>query len=411
MDSDSQRALRDAETRRMTLSQLADYLQSQRVAITDQWLLAVRRDPEIAAADRLTHQQLVDHLPEIYEECCAFLRTRDASVLVEGAKSDAKLHGGIRWADGYKIEELIRELEVFRGILGLVVARFSDIEARFHGPIVAAAASLVQKFFGEVTVHSVAQYAEEQQRVVETYTRQIEESNLELSRANAALQQALSERHRLTAIVAHEVRNFLQGLKYVTLAPGGERGERTLAYADAQLRDVEDLLSQLLDHTALIANREPLCPTSFDPARLHEELMQAYRPLAQQKHLSFLGSCAEAPKQITGDRLKIKQIASNLLSNALKYTLEGHVALTFALQDAGRWVVRVADTGPGLAPEAAERLFGGFPGSSEVVPRRGIGLAITKDLVDLLGGSVQVVTKVGAGTVIEVVLPIEREDH
>lgn len=405
MDSDSQRALVDAEARRLTLAKLADHLASQRVALTDQWLLAVRRDPEIAAADRLTHQQLVDHLPEIFEECCTFLRTRDASVLVEDAKSDAKLHGGIRWADGYKIDELIRELEVFRGILGAVVGRFGDIDPRFHGPIVASATSLVQQFFGEVTVHSVAQYSDEQQRVVETYTRQLEAANLELGRANTSLQQALSERQRLTAIVAHEVRNFLQGLKYVTRS--SERmGERARAHADAQLRDVEELLGQLLDHTSLIANREPLAVAAFDLVKLYEELAHTYRPIAQQKSLSFLGGCADAPPQVSGDRLKIKQVAANLLSNALKYTPEGHVSLTFATQDAQRWVMRIADTGPGLAPEAAERLFGGFPHGGEVVPRRGIGLAITKDLVDLLGGSVQVVTKVGAGTVIEVVLPI-----
>jgi signal transduction histidine kinase len=407
MDSDSQRALKDAEARRLTLAKLAEFLEGQRVAITDQWLMAVRRDPEIAAADKLTHQQLVDHLPEIFEECCTFLRTRDASVLVEDAKADAKLHGGIRWADGYKIDELIRELEVFRGLLGTVVARFSDIDPRFHGPLVAAATSLVQRFFGEVTVHSVARYAEEQQRVVQTYTSQLESVNLELARANTSLQQALSERQRLTAIIAHEVRNFLQGFKYVTRSPNEQLGEAALAHADAQLRDVEDLLGQLLDHTSLIANREPLSVAAFDPVKLHEELTATYRSLAQKQRLSFVTSCADMPKEIVSDRLKVKQIASNLLSNALKYTSEGTVSLTFALHDAKRWVVRVADTGPGLAPESAERLFGGFPGGGEIVPRRGIGLAITKDLVDLLGGSVQVVTKVGSGTVIEVVLPLD----
>jgi signal transduction histidine kinase len=406
MDSDSRRALADAEARRVTLAKLADHLEAQRAALTDQWLLAVRRDPEIAAADRLTHQQLVDHLPEIFAECCAFLRTRDATVLVEDAKSDAKLHGGIRWADGYKIDELIRELEVFRGILATVVARFGDIDPRFHGPVVVSATSLLQQFFGEVSVHSVAQFAEEQQRVVQTYTQQLESANLELSRANASLQQALSERQRLTAIIAHEVRNFLQGLRYVARSSNDARGERAVSYAEAQLRDVEDLLAQLLDHTALIANREPLAIAEFDPAALHEELVQLYQPVARQRNLAFLGGCNGLPAKVVGDRLKIKQIASNLVSNALKYTNEGHVSLAFGAHDADRWVLRVADTGPGLSAEAAERLFGGFPNGGEVVPRRGIGLAITKDLIDLLGGSVQVVTKTGGGTVIDVVLPI-----
>lgn len=407
MDSDSQRALNDAELRRLTLSKLAEFLDAQRTAITDQWLMAVRRDPEIAAADRLTHQQLVDHLPEIFDECCMFLRTRDAAVLVEDAKDDAKLHGGIRWADGYKIEELIRELEVFRALLATVVARFSDIDPRFHGPIVAAATSMVQQFFGEVTVHSVSQYAQEQQRVVETYTTQLESMNAELGRANASLEQALSERQRLTAVIAHEVRNFLQGFKFVTRASDEQINEQVLAHADSQLRDVEDLLSQLLDHTALIANREPLSAVPFDPAELHEELAATYGAIARERGLAFVASCSDLPARLIGDRLKVKQIASNLLSNALKYTAQGTVSLTFAPHDGKRWVLRVVDTGPGLAPSSAERLFGGFPASGEPVPRRGIGLAITKDLVDLLSGSIQVVTKAGAGTVIEVVLPLD----
>lgn len=406
MDSDSQRSFPDNETKRLTLTQLADYLQAQRSAVTDQWLLAVRRDPEIAAADRLTHQQLVDHLPEIYSECCAFLRTRDATALVEGAKEDAKLHGGIRWADGYQIEELIRELEVFRGVLAATVARYGEIDPRFRGPIEASASALVQRFLGEVMINSVAQYAQEHHAVVATYTQQLEVANLELSRANANLQQALSERQRLTAVVAHEVRNCLQGLKYSKSLEQNTGAGGAREYASDELLRVEDLLTQLLDHSLLIANRDSIAATEFDPAVLHEELIQLYRPAARRKGLALLGGCNDLPERIVSDRSKIRQIASNLLSNALEYTPSGHISLTFAAHDADRWVIRVADSGPGLSDSASKRLFGGLNGDPELVPRSGIGLAITKDLVDLLGGSVQVVTKAGAGTVVEIVLPI-----
>lgn len=405
MESDSQRAF-DAEAKRLTLARLADYLEAQQAAVTDQWLLAVRRDPEIAAADRLTHQQLVDHLPDIYKECCNFLRTRDAAALIEGAKDDAKTHGGIRWADGYEIDELIRELEVFRGILAATILRYGETDARFRGSIEAAANALVHRFFGEVTVNSVTQYAQEQHAVVATYTRQLEAANLELGRANASLQQALSERERLTAVIAHEVRNFLQGLKY-SKSSASPRGEGAgTDFAQAQLRDVEELLTQLLDHSTLIANRDAMTFAELDPAKVHEELMQLYRPVAQRKGLSFIGTSDTAPKRVIGDRLKIRQIASNLLSNALQYTNAGHVSLTFAGYDRDRWVIRIADSGPGLSEEAAQRLFGNVGGTADLVPRSGIGLAITKDLVDLLSGSIQVVTKVGAGTVIEILLPI-----
>jgi signal transduction histidine kinase len=410
VDSDSQRAAGDAELRRLSLANLADYLEVQRTTATDQWLMAVRRDPEIAAADRLTHQQLLDHLPEIYQECCTFLRTRDAAVLVEDAKSDAKTHGEIRWADGYKIDELIRELEVFRGIFGGIVLRFGEIEPRFRGSIVATAVSLVQQFFGEITVHSVAQFADEQQRVLQTYTSQLESTNLQLSRANVNLEQALSERQRLIAVVAHEVRTFLQGVKLQEHSTHASSSPARAATA-AQFRDVEELLGQLLDHTALIANREPLSALVFDVPMLHEELLQVYRPIARDKGLALVGSCAEAPKQIVGDRLRVKQIAANLLSNAIKYTSEGHVSLSFAKRDAERWVMQIADTGPGLEAGDAQQLFGGNGANTEVVPRRGIGLAITKDLVDLLGGSLQVITKTGGGTLFEIVLPINASGN
>lgn len=407
MDSDSQRAGGDAELRRLTLAKLADYLVSQRSAVTDQWLMAVRRDPEIAAADRLTHQQLLDHLPEIYQECCQFLRTRDASVLIEDAKSDAKTHGEFRWADGYKIDELIRELEVFRGILSGMVLRFGELDPRFRGPIASAAAALLQQFFGEITVHSVAQFADEQQRVVRTYTQQLESSNLELSRANASLEQALSERQRLIGVVVHEVRGFLQGLKHSALSQG-ITGSTSMEHAGTQLKDVEDLLAQLLDHTTLIANGEPLSPSSFDPSVLHDEVLQLYRASACDKGLALIGTCADVPGQVTADRSKLQQVAANLLSNAIKYTNQGHVSLTFAARDQDRWVLQVADSGPGLDASAAKLLLGGGPGNTEVPPR-GIGLAITKDLVGLLRGSIQVITKIGGGTVIEVVLPIDAE--
>jgi signal transduction histidine kinase len=405
VDSDSPLAFVDAEARRRTLAKLADHLEVQQTALTDQWLMAVRRDPEIAAADRLTHQQLVDHLPQIYKECCDFLRSRNAAALAEGAQSDAKEHGVVRWQDGYKIEELIRELEVFRRVLASALFRYGESDPLFKGAIEASANALLQQFLGEVTVNSVAQYASEQAGVVRSYTEQLEVANLELSRANAGLQQALTERQRLTAVIAHEVRNFLQGLAYAARTWEQRPGE-ALGYAQAQLKDVEELLNQLLDHSTLIANREPLSLAPFDPGALHAELKSMYQPATQQRGLSFVGDCSRAPLRVVSDRLKIKQIVSNLLSNALKYTQQGHISLVFSAQDPDRWSIHVSDTGPGLAPEAAERLFGGVVGASEVVPRRGIGLAITKDLVDLLGGSIQVITKAGAGTVIAVSLPV-----
>ena len=92
MEKDPGRARPEAESPRATMLRFADYLAKQEAALTEQWLLVVRRDPQIAAADRLTHQQLVDHLPELYRQLCDFLRKRDAGALAEDVKSDAEQH-------------------------------------------------------------------------------------------------------------------------------------------------------------------------------------------------------------------------------------------------------------------------------------------------------------------------------
>jgi signal transduction histidine kinase len=95
----------------------------------------------------------------------------------------------------------------------------------------------------------------------------------------------------------------------------------------------------------------------------------------------------------------------NLLANAVRYTNDGQVSLVFAEHDEQRWLIRIEDTGPGLSAQATGRLFGELTAGAEPVPSRGIGLGITRDLIDILGGSLQVVTQAGAGTRIDVVLP------
>src|SRR5687768_1601364 len=100
------------EPERNVLSRLAAYLEREQQSITEQWLLAIRRDPQIDSADKLTHRQLVDHLPQLYAELCAHLRERDAEVLHDEVKRDARKHGGYRWRDGYRLDEVIRELDI-----------------------------------------------------------------------------------------------------------------------------------------------------------------------------------------------------------------------------------------------------------------------------------------------------------
>lgn len=406
MEMDPGRARPEAESPRATMLRFADYLAQQEAALTEQWLLAVRRDPQIAAADRLTHQQLVDHLPDLYRELCDFLRNRDASALAEDVKSDAEQHGQFRWRNGYHVDELVREVEAFRGIVAAAVTRFAGENAAFRGAVEATARSLVHQFFAEVGVNSVRQYAGEKETVLHAYTEKLEAANLQLGRANASLKQAMAERQRLTAVVAHELRNFLQGLAHSARIWEQGASDTMRSQASEQVREMQDLVTQLLEHSELISSQRAPSRDAFDPRALHAEIAALYRPLAEQKGLAFLGESGRAPAEVVGDRSRTRQIVINLLANAVRYTNDGHVSLVFAAHDEQRWLIRIEDTGPGLNACATGRLFGELGAGAEPVPSRGIGLGITRDLIDILGGSLQVVTQAGVGTRIDVLLPL-----
>ncbi|MGH8177164.1 MAG: sensor histidine kinase [Steroidobacter sp.] len=392
--------------RQTVLSRLASYLEAQQQAITEQWLLAVRRDSQIDSADRLTHQQLLDHLPQLYGELCSFLRERDAAILQDGVERDARKHGHYRWRDGYRLDEVLREVEILSRVLqASTLTRFRELEPEFRGVTEITGRTLVQEFFSEVTISSAQQYTAEQQGAAARYVEQLEQ-------ANRSLQRASSQRQRLTTVIAHELRNFVQGLSYA--AGVWERQPEDVkarALVQVQIRDMHDVLQRLLEHSTGIGEGQPLTIEEYDPRALSDELAATHGPSAAEKGLRFSVSNHAAPRAVIGDRLKTRQVMANLVSNAIKYTEEGEVSLRLAAVDHAQWRIEVSDTGPGMTADTGARLIAGLGSIDEALPGRGIGLGITRDLIDLLGGSIQVVSTSGEGSRVEVVLPQRPGDE
>jgi hypothetical protein len=150
----------ELKTGRSALARLAAFIEAEHQAVTDQWVTSVRRDAEIPASDRMTHKQLIDHLPQLYQDLCDFLRQRDTVALAE-VKQDARLHGDHRWRQGYELGELLRELETLRRILSAVyVTRFVHSQPDLSETEEITARSLVNDFFSAVTTTSVTQFME-----------------------------------------------------------------------------------------------------------------------------------------------------------------------------------------------------------------------------------------------------------
>lgn len=352
----------------------------------------MQRDAQIATADRLTHRQLLDNLPNLYREFCAFLRTRDAFTLSHEVQRDAGKHGELRWQSGYRIDEVIRELEILRHIVSSAMLRWDGGESLSLTARISAVA-LTNQFFAEVSVASVKQFMGEQQALADGYTQQLKEANATLSRSNLHLEQTYADQRRITNILTDELQNHLR-------APHGANRADTNSLTAHSLQ----ALRELLEHSEWL-QRQAAAPATFSPSALCADLVRDHQPQALERGLRWHADCSTAPGEVIGDRETIRRIAAHLLSSAIVHTPRGAVELRFTVHASDRWKIVVQDNGPGLSERSTEPLGSGLAPHEDDRPIRAIGLSITQSLVVQLGGSLQVVTQPGKGTRVEVVLP------
>jgi PAS domain S-box-containing protein len=173
------------------------------------------------------------------------------------------------------------------------------------------------------------------------------------------------------------------------------------------------LINQVLDMAKIEAGRLVLNETSFDLHFLLEELEDTFALQAVEKGLSLNVELGQTPRFIRGDPVKLRQVLVNLVSNALKFTTQGEVALRAALLDTAaglclRFVV--TDTGPGIGAAELDRLFIPFvqTGTGQRTPEgTGLGLAISRNFVHLMGGEIHIDSVPGQGTAVRFDIPLQ----
>jgi PAS domain S-box-containing protein len=236
----------------------------------------------------------------------------------------------------------------------------------------------------------------------------------ELRARRAEAEAANEAKTQFLANMSHEVRTPLTGV--VGFARLLEA--RDDLSSDARLHvaristSAEALLSvvnDVLDFSKLEAAQLELDPHPFDPAAFLEETLDLVRPQAADKQLDLaLAVAPDLPAQLDADSARLRQVLLNLLTNAVKFTTAGGVRLTGAYGQ-GYLRIDVADTGPGIDPEAAARLFQRFSQVDGSNARRhggtGLGLAISKGLVEVMGGEIGLESKPGRGSVFWFAVP------
>jgi signal transduction histidine kinase len=180
-----------------------------------------------------------------------------------------------------------------------------------------------------------------------------------------------------------------------------------LASARSQLQ----LVNGLLDIARIESGTMTLDQAPFEPAALTEDTLRLIAPEIESKRLALSVSIAPAARrEVIGDALAFRQIVTNLIGNALKFTDEGSIGVELAIGEAGALVLAVSDTGVGIDPAEHDRIFERFVQVDGASTRRvggaGLGLAITRALVELKRGTIRVDSALGAGATFTVVLPL-----
>jgi len=238
--------------------------------------------------------------------------------------------------------------------------------------------------------------------------------NAELALKNAELVEAARLKSEYLANMSHELRTPLNSIiGYTDMVHEGAYGALTPLQADRldkvtrNGRLLLDLINHVLDLSKIEAGRLDLHCALVDVTALLDDLLTEYQPAAAAKGLSLVRGYDRLPT-LYADEQRVRQILAGLISNAVKFTVQGVVIVRGRL-DAERQqvVISVADSGPGIDPVEQEHLFDGFqqPGAQRAQEGSGLGLVVARRLAEIHGGNLWFESVVDHGSVFHVALP------
>ena len=204
------------------------------------------RHPSISSSDKLTSTQLLDHLPELCSELAALLKQPNAREIQQEARSDARAHGWKRWRQGYKLEELIREICLIRrNFNDTWFEAFAVIDARFNVDAQSLAQRIVDRFFDNVIIEATIQFVGEHQQALRQLNAQLQPRGT----PNAEFVQ------RITHLLREPLGPLLVGLlREENLSP---RGVEMIEVLKRGVKKEAQAIEELLQSTELFEKNAP----------------------------------------------------------------------------------------------------------------------------------------------------------
>ena len=229
--------------------------------------------------------------------------------------------------------------------------------------------------------------------------------------AKRKTEEIMESRHKLLLSVSHDIKAPLTSIMGHVELLDKKENEHEIVSIQQSADHILNLLNNLLEYSSLEQGKLLVSKETFDIGQLCEEIAEMFAPIAKHKNLLFhFENDIKKGTVLNSDKLKIRQILTNLISNGIKYTLEGEV--TFKARMGRNLVVfDIIDTGVGIPPDKLEEVFKPFvriETYNQFAEGSGYGMSVVKGLVDLLGGEIHTESEVGKGSHFEVRIPVEE---
>jgi signal transduction histidine kinase len=382
-------------------------------AIAQNWVEVVAQDRQIKTTENLSRTAIQDHIPHVLAALVTVLAQTEQSDIRTIIEASLQ-HGFERAEQGFDPTEVVREYHLLR------VTIISHLRAELlqgTAEEVLRAVSLINTVVDEAIAQCFKSYVKQRFQELEKLQNHLTLTVEELRRLVLSSQDNMS-------MLAHELKtplNSIIGYSELFLRqqrssqqqirdtiPSVEHIERVLRNAHQLLHLINDALELSRYETGNMQLH--LAPT--DVRSVINLVIQTMQPLADAQGLGLVLDCDDAPAQVFTDPLRLQQILTNLISNAIRYTETGSVTVECHTLDSSQWMFAVTDTGIGILPEDQERIFEPFARaqhSHKPHPPNstGLGLAIVARLVKLLQGNITVKSLVGVGSTFTVILPVE----
>lgn len=351
---------------------LARAVRSQTDGIVTEWVGMVRE--VLPAADGLTLAEVRDHLPQILAKLSDALESA-ASAQTRELINHTGLHGAIRFQEGYNIEELLIEYRLLRRVI------IEQVEAALGRRTTTTEDVALSMGIDTVLHEGVAAFVRDQ---------------------NELLQAATRTEAKYLSFLSHDLRSHLNGIS-LTMEIIKRRLQSEASFAE-EVADIQSLqnsvrstvegMERLLQAERL--RRQNLTP-KVGPINLHRLASDVAREFSHPAERKGIKLTIDIPPDlvIQSDEEWVRIVLQNLVSNAIKYSTKG----TVRIETDGCDTIAVADEGPGIAPEAMDRIFAEFTrGDTHGQDGVGLGLAIASQAARLLGGQLTVQSTLGRGT-------------